>query len=219
MDLHGGDSAGCVGGSRRQLHAHVHLPAGQGRLSGDLAVELLGDQAAQLLKREARLAELGGRDKLILGFGGRQVRPDVGQTRDLSERGQHGTIGLVQRRLIGRVDVHLHLVAAGASLTLTHAYPGRPGVLLESVLDSLEGLVVGAVVDHHKHLRSGRVGRAVEFSAMVMLTGKLGLEDWSKRLILSWGTSAMEPRKKTPAAASVTRRWEVAQRMMGTYTR
>ena len=54
---------------------------------------------------------------------------------------------------------------------------------------------------------------------MVMLTGKLGLVDWSKRLILSWGTSAMEPRKKTPAAASVTRRWEVAQRMMGTYTR
>jgi hypothetical protein len=51
---------------------------------------------------------------------------------------------------------------------------------------------------------------------MVRLTGKLGLEDWSRRLIRRKGTSPNEPRKMAPAATRVIARWPVAQRMTGT---
>jgi hypothetical protein len=50
---------------------------------------------------------------------------------------------------------------------------------------------------------------------MVRLTGKFGLEDGSRRLIRSKGTSPSEPRKIAPAATRVIARWPVAQRMIG----
>ena len=63
---------------------------------------------------------------------------------------------------------------------------------------------------------SASVSRRVEFSGMVMLMGKVGLDDWSSRLTRSNGIKAIEAAKNAAAAPSVMSRWAVAQRIVGT---
>ena len=63
---------------------------------------------------------------------------------------------------------------------------------------------------------SESVSESVEFTGIVMLIGKVGLEDWSSRFTRRSGMSAIEAMKNATAAPSVTKRWLVAHWITGT---